>query len=39
MQVVCSWFEEDEATGILKLSMVHPDCYSSRVCIGDVDWS
>jgi len=23
MPVVCSWFEEDEATGILKLGMVH----------------
>ena len=38
VQVVCSWFEEDEATGILKLGMVHPDRYSSRCCIGDVDF-
>ena len=37
MQVVCTWFEEDEATGILKLGLVHPDRYSSRCCIGDVD--
>jgi len=37
VQVVCSWFEEDEATGILKLGLVHPDRYSSRCCIGDVD--
>ena len=31
------WFEEDEATGILKLGLVHPDRYSSQYCIGDVD--
>jgi len=37
VQIVCSWFDEDEATGILKLGMVHPDRYSSRCCIGDVD--
>ena len=37
VQVVCSWFEKDEATGILKLGLVHPDRYSSRCCIGDVD--
>ena len=34
---MCSWYEEDEATGILKLGMVHPDRYYSRCCIGDVD--
>ena len=37
VQVVCSWFEEDEKTGILKLRLVHPDRYSSQCCIGDVD--
>ena len=37
VQVVCSSFEEDEPTGILKLGLVHPDRYSSRCCIGDVD--
>jgi hypothetical protein len=30
VQVVCSWFEEDEATGILKLGLVHPPAATPR---------